>query len=280
MDVESRLHAWVAAQLGSTRGWARLDAGRGSTKVFGLRDADGREWIVKQFGSARGFAQERRALGEWLAGRTRLGGARVPSLRAADAQLAALIVEGLDGKPVDGLELDVQRAAGRFLAALHALAIVDDDPLPLADALERRTAAWLRRCALEPELAAIVERHGPRAELFVDARRVPCHRDFAPRNWLWDGASLAVFDFEHARSDLALVDLAKLRVDCWAGRSDLEQAFFAGYGRTLSDLERERLRALVVLHGLASLVWGREHGEPQHVDEGLRALELAADSAR
>ncbi len=281
MDLEPRLVAWITRELGPVRGWTRLDVGAGSTAVFGLRDAAGRGWIVKRFGSVRGFAQERRALGAWLAGRSELGGARVPRLRAADPKLAALILERLPGEGVgdDGGGPEVQRAAGRFLAGLHALASADDDPLPIGEALERRARAWRTRGALEPELVELVERLGPRADQFAGVRRVPCHRDFAPRNWLWDGERLAVLDFEHARLDLALADLCKLWVDLWSGSLDDPGALalFAGYGRTLAPAERGRLRALVVLHGLSSLVWGRQHGNPNHIAEGYRALALAAN---
>lgn len=269
--------------LGPTAEWTRLDAGRGSTRVFGVGDVDGGAWIVKQYRAMRGFEQERRALAQWFARRTHLGGARVPQLRAADADLAALIIERLPGDSVEALGPGeaLAHAAGRFLAALHELAVADDDPLAVAEALMRRTRAWLRRGALEPELARIVAEHGPRPELFAGVHRVPCHRDFAPRNWLWDGRRLAVIDFEHARLDVGLGDLAKLHVDSWSRQPGLATAFFCGYGRTLSDLERERLRALIVLHGVASLMWGREHQEPggpqpSHVAEGLRALELGA----
>lgn len=271
------IHEWVTRQVGPTGPWLRLDAMRGSTAVFSVTTTAGRELIVKQFRSSRGFEQERRALAEWFAGATELGGARVPRLLADEPRLATLLVERLPGAaPTAADAPTVHRAAGRCLAALHQLEIADDDPLPIADALVRRIRSWLPRAALEPELIRIVEQHGPRAELFVGARRVACHRDFAPRNWLWDGRTLAVVDFEHARLDLALVDLAKLCVESWR-RPNCAAEFLAGYGRALTDLEREQLRAVVVLHAVASLAWGRERGDPEHVHEGRTALALAAD---
>ncbi|HVH99274.1 MAG TPA: aminoglycoside phosphotransferase family protein [Enhygromyxa sp.] len=273
------IEQWVAQQLGPSGPWVRLDAMRGSTAVFGLTTSDGQERVVKQFRSARAYEQEHRALSRWFGAQERLGGARVPKLIAAAPELAALILERLPGTALDNdaeAAPDVHRAAGRFLAALHQLPWVDDDPLPLADALVRRTGAWLRQAPLEPEQARVVERHGPRPELFSGARRVPCHRDFAPRNWLWDGGRLSVLDFEHARSDLALVDMTKLCVGAWSQRPALAAAFFAGYGRSPSDLEREQLRALVVLHGVASLAWGHARDDVELITEGRRALVSAA----
>lgn len=269
------LERWVEQRLGPTGPWVRLDARRGSTTVFGLTGADGRECVLKQYRSMRAFEQERRALSVWFAEVERVGEARVPRLIGDAPKLAALLVERLPGSTAQQPAANVHRAAGRFLAALHQLAVLDDDPLPLADALLRRTRSWLRRADLDPEQARIVAQHGPRSDLFATARRVPCHRDFAPRNWLWDGERLAVIDFEHARLDLALVDLAKLCVDAWAEQPDCAAAFFAGYGRLLSDLEREQLRALVVLYGLGCLAWGRGRADADSIAEGQRALALA-----
>lgn len=273
------IHAWAAEQLGSTRGWIRVDSGQGSTAVFELTDADGRAWIVKHYRSARGFEQERAALTRWFAEPSI---ARVPTVVAAEPSLTTLILERLPGVTGDGGargEGAVHHAAGQFLAALHRLDMPDDDPLGLAEALARRTRAWSRRADLAPELQRVVDRFGPRPELFEGARRVPCHRDFVPRNWLWDGNALAVIDFEHARMDLALVDFAKLCVGCWRLRPDLAEAFFRGYGRRLSAIERIALRSVVVLHGVASMAWGREHGEPEYVDEGISALAMVDDWA-
>jgi Ser/Thr protein kinase RdoA (MazF antagonist) len=273
---ERAIEAWFSQQLGPTGPWVRLDAMRGSTAVFGLTTADGHDRVIKQFRSPRAFEQERRALAQWFGDGERVGGARTPRLIAAAPELATLILERLPGAAADQDDVDMHRAAGRFLAALHQLEVVDDDPLPLAEALAQRTSAWLRRVALEPEQARIVEQHGPRPELFRDARRVACHRDFAPRNWLWDGEDLAVIDFEHARPDLALVDLTKLHVGVWSRRPACAAAFFEGYGRPLCDRQREQLRALVVLHGVASLAWGQERGDAELILEGRTALALAA----
>ena len=137
------IEQWVAQQLGPSGPWVRLDAMRGSTAVFGLTTTDGHERVVKQFRSARAYEQEHRALSRWFGAQERLGGARVPKLIAAAPELAALILERLPGTALDNdaeEAPDVHRAAGRFLAALHQLPWVDDDPLPLADALVRGCA--------------------------------------------------------------------------------------------------------------------------------------------
>ena len=127
--------------------------------------------------------------------------------------------------------------------------------------------------------AALIEklRDDGGAGIFVGAVRVPCHRDFVADNWLWSEAGLGVVDFEHARADLGLVDLAKLCVDDWRRRPELARAFFTGFGRRLSTLERRQLEAVVALHGAASLAWGLRHADAGFVALGHRALATAAE---
>jgi Ser/Thr protein kinase RdoA (MazF antagonist) len=239
-------------------------------------ELDGGPAVVSQrFGSPRAFAQACAAL-EWFAGREQLGGARIARALRIDAAARVLVVERLPGARAP-TNVDGHRAAGRFLAALHALALPDPDPLPLAEALRRRHRAWRQACGdrLTPEQLRVVDELCPTAELFADVRRVPCHRDFTPDNWLWDGQQLAVVDFEHARLDLAVGDLAKLAVGVWSRAPRLATAFFDGYGSPLGAADCTRLRHAVVLHGLASLAWGWRHAAARFVDEGQRALALA-----
>ncbi|PRP89883.1 homoserine kinase [Enhygromyxa salina] len=281
----------VAERVGRPRpaSLVRLDGPGGPARVFGvdveLGEGGARAVVVKCFDSPRLFAQERDALGRWLDVTGELGGARVPALVAVAPSERALVYARLPGVRPEpaGADADapaIHRAAGRFLAALHRLDIPDRDPLPLAEALARRYRSWARAVAqiegaLDADQQRLVEELAPSAASFGAVTRVPCHRDFTPDNWLWDGRRLAVIDFEHARLDLALGDLAKLAVE-WPARPELRLAFFAGYGRSLSAADDTRLRIVVALHGLASLAWGLRHGAPRFVAEGQRALALAA----
>lgn len=239
--------------------------------------------VIKCFDSPSLFEQERRALAGWLDGRDELGGARVPKLLAADASLRSVVCTRVLGAPPSAgalglVELEaIHRAAGRGLAALHRLPIVDVDPMPLAEALAQRHRAWSRSCAdaLDPGEQRVVRDLGPSAALFVGAKRVPCHRDFTADNWLWDGENLGLVDFEHARLDLGVGDFAKLVVGSWDRSPALEFAFFEGYGRRLSVRECTQLRSAVVLHGAASVAWGLRHRDLDFVALGHRALALA-----
>lgn len=179
-----------------------------------------REWleggsrIRKRFPSARGFQQEHAALVDLHPERV-LG---------ADPVTRTLVLVDLPGGPPPERP-EVHEAAGRWLRALHDRPWTDDDPLPLHDALRRRGRAV--DCDLE----------------VPPARRVRCHRDFRPANWLWHDGSLTVVDFEHSRGDHPLQDLVKLAIEVWPDRPDLRDAFRIGYGPWEPDV----LEALVRL---------------------------------
>lgn len=252
-------------------------AARRGPKVWLLELADATCVVVKVHVEQRGFVQEREALVRWA-------DARMPRLLAADATQRLLVLERLPGVPVDALDdaparLAAWQEAGEFLADLHARPIADDDPLVLAEAVPLRLRAWARKCDawLDPptrELVARLAAEAPRS--LAGARRVACHRDFTPSNWLWAAGGhaprLRVVDFEHSRPDLALLDLAKLATH-W--RPELATAFLRGYGRRDEDL-RDSLRLALALHGVASLAWGHTHGERAFVDEGWLALSRAS----
>jgi hypothetical protein len=212
--------------------------------------------------------------------------ARAPTLLAHDARALALAIDLAPGARLSLGTHDstaargAHAAAGRFARALHALAVVDDDPVPLLDAVSARLAAWHGRAAglLSPAERDGLDRLARRRDAFADARRVACHRDFTPDNWLLAGASLSVLDFEHARLDAAEVDLVKLRADVWPAEPALADAFLGGYGPLTVDAAA-RLDVLLGLHAVATLAWAERHDDPAFRALGRRALDVALASA-
>jgi aminoglycoside phosphotransferase (APT) family kinase protein len=158
----------------------------------------------------------------------------------------------------------------------------DDDPLPIAHALRRRLDGWLARAAgLVPDatLAAIDHRFGD-GSAFQGDRRVLCHRDFAPRNWLVANENFTLIDFEHSAPDHPLVDVVRLCDEVFADRPDLESAFFTGYG---ARPDADQLSRLLALHALATTTWGRRHHDAQFIARGdalLARLGLVTDPNR
>jgi Ser/Thr protein kinase RdoA (MazF antagonist) len=266
----------VEASVGPVREIDTLPTRADGPQVWRVSGRRGRVFL-KRHPSGRGYAQERTALSGWAAALA----PSAPHVLAFDDRTRALVLTALPGRRAsETVEEDelvaVHRAAGAWLARLHALDVGERDAMGLDEAVARRIDAALAEAPGPlPVERAYVERARARAGTFSGVVRVPCHRDFSPDNWLWDGRTLGVVDFEHARPDCWLVDLAKLAGGPWSGRPALERAFLEGYGRRLGDEDRERLEVFVLLHGLVTWSWGERHADvplAAHGREILRVL--------
>ena len=102
---------------------------------------------------------------------------------------------------------------------------------------------------------------------------VPCHRDWQPRNWMIadDGEPWAI-DFEHAAIAPWYEDVLRLWRQEWQGAPDLAEAFFAGYGRSLDDVDRRWFDALAALGHVTTIVWSDEHDDEPFAARGRAAL--------
>lgn len=171
------------------------------------------------------------------------------------------------------------RRAGEVLAELHDRPAAPD-PVPLAEAIARRLADAMARSEghVDDETRDRVAGIVGDGAAFAAVERAPCHRDYAPRNWL-AGAddALVVIDWEHARADDPLVDLLRLYDGPFIDRPDREAAFLAGYAR---PVDGDRLRRLVALHGLVTLTWGLHHGDPTYTERGRLILRRIARTPR
>ena len=218
--------------------------------------ADEKRYFLKQHKQLRKFQQEVYAYRMWT---PQL--ASTPDLIATDRDLNALLLSAVPGELAQEVKLseleerEVYRRAGAFLRRLHDLPFEDTDTLPLADALLMRSESWLKRAKglLDDQTIQWASAQLGEAAQIVRERgwtRVPCHRDYTARNWLLDGDTLHVIDFEHAKPDLFLADFEKLRSLVWLHRSDLQDAFFEGYGRSLTDERSGRFRKLGAARGV------------------------------
>lgn len=272
--------------------WTRLKPAGPGPAVWLARAATSAV-VLKAHAHPRAFSQELHAYEAWL---PRLGLAATPRLLGVDldARLLALSLAPGDRMSQETQDTPTERrthaAAGSFARALHGLEVADPDPVPLLDAVRARLARALDTAA---PLLTPAERDGLAAraravDAFAGARRVPCHRDFTPENWMSlktcpsghlsgrssGTAPVTILDFEHARLDAAEVDLVKLRADVWPTRPDLEAAFLDGYGPRTVD-SAARLTALLALHAAATLAWAERHGAPEFRALGRRALAAA-----
>ncbi|GIW18643.1 phosphotransferase [Tepidiforma sp.] len=246
---------------------------------------DGRVWLT-----GRGVLKRRRLPGpeaglRWEAelrdAAARAGWPTARALAAADGVMAVdeggrpwTCEERLPGEPRELTTVAAWRIAGRLLGRLHRdLAAADPGTQRpglgkaweldvLTDAagagtFNRLVAAFGREY---PELAAAIrrERYRNLRELarlgYPELPEQPIHGDFSAKNLLWrDGELSGLVDWEFARRDAALCDLAPLLMPFGPLEPQFARALFEGYAavRPVSNQEFGLLPALV----RASLLW-------------------------
>jgi hypothetical protein len=233
---------------------------------------------LKLCSSDRSFRQERDALRDWGPGLTAAGNPS-PLLVATDRPTRALVTTRLDGRSADRLRGEplarCSYVAGRALKTLHALPCDDQDPMPLLEAVGRRSAHHAATGAGRATRARLLE---ALAELAAGEalRRVPCHRDYQPQNWRWgvDSATgFGLLDFEHARLDLWLYDLLRLENGLWRRAPALKRRFFDGYGRAPNKVEGRALDALAWLDASDTLRWAERRGDGALASQARALLE-------
>lgn len=284
------LEQWTREHCGTDLRVTYSGGAEASSRVWAVAGATG-QWFLKQYPQRRKLDQEVRAYREWL-----------PQLNTTTPQLIAhretppyaTLLSTLPGRPAAGLELSIdqecwlQEQAGRAARQLHDIPAQDRDPLPLAVALPKRfeaIASKLRDTVPGIELARAFL---AQPQLFATSRRVPCHRDYQPQNWLWSAGnrgtanswSWSLIDFEHAHLDHWLSDVVKLWCTTWWQRPDLSRSFFAGYGREPTAAEQLELRAIAAVHTLGTIAWGHEHADEAVLANGHEAwLRVRAELA-
>jgi aminoglycoside phosphotransferase (APT) family kinase protein len=279
-DLPAPVRSWVERVVGGQVAATEHTVPFGEARVWALRrEGEIVAWLKRHRGRDKA-RRERFAYETWVA---RVGFGTPRWLGACpDAPLWSM-TERAAGVRADRASLTAtERAAlyrglGRFLAALHAVPHVDDDPVSVEDALRERVASWVSKgegVVDEDLLDGVREAFaGPLPRL----PRVPCHRDLGLHNALVDVAAdgsvtVTVIDFGQSRPDVWLADLVKLFQRPTEVAPADHRAFFEGYGRRLTADEARLLPRLRALHGLATWVWGAEHGDAAGVRAGRRVL--------
>jgi Ser/Thr protein kinase RdoA (MazF antagonist) len=246
----------------------------GDNKVVEVTDLGGRRWIAKAVLHREGYERELRALRRWAPAL----GAGAPVLLAADDGQQLLIMASRPGRLAEetNAEIDpaVHEQAGRLTRLLH-----DAEP-PVLDAdaaasTARKLEIWISRGSgllTDEDIDFSREEVRPMAGL-GPVPTVPCHLDNQPRNWLvGNGGTVSLIDFGMCKQDVWVRDVRRLYVQQWVGRPDLRDAFYAGYGRTPTEADLALLRCYLAYSALSTVVWGREHGDPDFEEQGRRTL--------
>jgi Ser/Thr protein kinase RdoA (MazF antagonist) len=256
------------------RGWKHQETG-----VWELETEQGRVFL-KNHRQAVKFDQELRVFQEVLPYVLKV----TPSLLAYDKLQHTMLLSAVPGELVDDLieqqnihnrELEIYYQAGQFLRSYHGAPYEDTEPPSLEEAFWLRSESWLARAKPYVALRDIEWVREKVREMLPALRvlkRVPCHRDYTGRNWLWHD-KLYVIDFEHSRPDVWLVDLERLMNEVWPTSPELKEAFLSGYGRTLTVDDEALAFGNSALTAITRIVWSLEHDDQDYAEMGRKILE-------
>lgn len=223
---------------------------------------------------------------------THLTDHEAPRLLAADPHLRAILSTPLPGRVVRDLplnpdtELRLHEDAGRLLRRWHDASAPGTNTDRAAVRAEMREQSREAADCLEntrPHLAA------DRLALVEAASREPAglaeqlplvyrHGDYETRNWLYDEetARHGLIDFATARYGVVAAEFVWLFGAVWPERPDLREAYFAGYGRSLTTGEDRLLQLLTVRLGVSCLYNGLTRDRKDLVDRGHLVLDRMA----
>jgi Ser/Thr protein kinase RdoA (MazF antagonist) len=269
MECSEALLEFAQFHLGNitrvtARGWKHQETG-----VWELASEQGRVFLKSHKQNAK-FEQELRAYLEFVPHALKI----TPALLASDKFQNALLLSAVPGELVDDLlekqniknvEFEVYHRAGQFLRSYHDVPYEDTETPSLEDAFWLRAESWLKRA--EPFVAArdidwVRTRVKEMLPTLKTMKRVPCHRDYTGRNWLWH-EKLYVIDFEHSRPDVWLFDLEKVWSEIWPYKPELKEAFMTGYGKNLTSEDEALLNGYVALSCITKIVWTWEHDKDE-----------------
>ncbi|MEU6082570.1 aminoglycoside phosphotransferase family protein [Streptomyces sp. NPDC047108] len=282
-DMPREIRHLVVSVAGEFTVGERAWGGHGRATSWEVKGPDGRQWIAKRHGEVAAYHREATAYRRWTGC---LGEGRAPELAAADPEMRGIVLTALPGRPLSTFRLppeqerEAYRQAGELLARLHSAPVGAPAGAGAADRAARArpvaAATWavdveemLNGAALylasedEALLHAIAEEPPP---VLPD---VPSHADYHPRNWLWDEANqlIRLTGFEESCAEPAVRrDLAGLEYGPLRARSDLRSAFYAGYGRELTDDERRACASYAAVDALSSLRQGIEYQDIESVE--------------
>jgi Ser/Thr protein kinase RdoA (MazF antagonist) len=235
----------------------------GKSRVVELADGTGRRWFAKHHRDREWYTAECQAYDRWVPAL----GDRAPSLRARDDTLAALLLSAVpsDGHK-DWRDEVIRRDGGAVLRTLH-----DAEAFGpwnnMAEEKQVELEFWTQRgSGLFDRQDLDFAQSCVRALGSLPAPdRVPCHRDYTPRNWVIARGRVHVVDFEETRPEAWMTDLGRMAIGWWRHEPDLMYAVLEGYGRMPSDDEVAIMRCSYAVTAVRHVVLGSELGKAEFV---------------
>jgi thiamine kinase-like enzyme len=276
IEPTDAVHALARHTLGpiTVTPWATLPA-----HVTAFVDQQGQQYLAKRHTAPNRYAQEVEAYSRWVLAIHD----RAPQLIATDAENLILLLTALSGTTVDHVPAGSEAERTAHQGAADVLRQLHDSTPPkyshdTAVTLARRTKYWIDRAGVlltASERRLLLDHAEAIASAPVEVRF--CHLDFQPRNWMVDGeGTVRLIDFEHARVDARVRDLARLAHRYWPHRPDLYRAFLRGYGRSLTEQELTQLYHFGALEAATALGRGRDTDNAELVMHGRTVLERLA----
>jgi Ser/Thr protein kinase RdoA (MazF antagonist) len=247
--------------------------------VMAFTDEGGQQYLAKRHSSRNRYRREIHAYTHWVPALRD----QAPQLVATDPEHLILLLTALPGTTADHVtpgtkaERAAHQSAASVLRQLH-----DSAPLEyshdMAVTLAQRIMHWVDRAGVllnAGERRLLLDHADAIAASPVEVRF--CHLDFQPRNWIVDGdGTVRLIDFEHARPDARIRDMARLAHRYWPHRPDLYHAFVRGYGTSLYEQERTLLYHFGALEAATALVRGRDTDDAALAMHGRALLDRLA----
>jgi thiamine kinase-like enzyme len=174
--------------------------------------------------------------------------------------LEVLVTRWVQGRPATPEELRSPPVLEQVAAALRAVhagppldarfdafALVVDYRDEVRERGGRDPAGYHEAAAAAARIAAVLT--GP------DHEPVPCHNDLLPANFLHDGGTVRIVDWEYAGMGDRFFDLGNLAVNNEFG-SDEEERLIAGYFGELDGRRLAALRLMRVMSDFREAMWG------------------------
>ena len=171
----------------TVRGWKHLETG-----VWELEAERGRAFLKNHRQKAK-FEQELSVFQNILP----YALAVTPSLLAYDKAQRIMLLSAVPGELVDDLTethsfgdavFEVYQQAGQFLRSYHDVPYKTGEELGVDDAVWQRAESWFKG-AIPYVARADIDWFRDQVIEMLPAlktqKRVPCHRDYTGRNWLW-----------------------------------------------------------------------------------------------